>query len=159
MAEYDGITQYYKAVSRRLRDARALLQTPTENPQESGAETRHLRASVYLAGYAIECVLKACVISCNAPAKTLTEVLRARHERGEALPDTTKSDGHNLDLLLSIADSENELKTNSARKRDWELCSQWKSIWRYDPEPPSLAFALRFVEATARLRAWIDLRV
>ena len=58
MADYDGISQYWKAAARRLQDAQELLQPPTINADEQGAETRHLRAAVYLAGYAVECILK-----------------------------------------------------------------------------------------------------
>ena len=159
MAEFDGETQYYKAATRRLRDARALLQMPVTDTQESGAETRHLRAAIYIAGYAIECILKAHIISHSASARTLTEVLRLRRNRGETMPDLTGSDGHNLTLLLAVADLESDMKSDAARARDWNLCSQWKSTWRYDPEPPPLAFAQQFIEATARLHAWINLRV
>ena len=78
MAEYDGISQCRKAAIRRLRDAKELLQPSSLDSLEQGASTRHLRASIYLAGYAIECILKAYSISRVAKTMYLTEALHIR---------------------------------------------------------------------------------
>ena len=154
MAEYDGLGQFHKAAQRRLKDARELLQTPTLDPQESGADTRHLRAAVYLAGYAVECALKEYIIA-HERATTLTEATRLRRDAGEDIPDLLGANGHNLDLLLRLTGLTGRLDPDVRRKQDWGICLRWRSTWRYDPTPPPSEFATAFVAATQRVHGWI----
>ena len=155
MADYDGISQYRKAAARRLRDAEELLQPPTVDAYEHGSETRHLRAAVYLAGYAIECILKVYLISQVAVANTLSDVIEARRATGEQFPNILGTDGHRLDILVSLTDLEAQFG-NEKRKRDWSLCVKWKSTWRYDPNPPTEIFAFEFVAAVRRIYRWVE---
>ncbi len=179
MAEHDGLSQYRKAAARRLRDAEELLQPPSLASEEQGADTRHLRGAVYLAGYAVECVLKAYIISQAASAMSLAEAgeerrrageerrrageerRRAGEERrraGEQVPNILGADGHDLRLLLSLTDLE-ERFTDNARKRDWSLCMKWKPAWRYDPKPPTATFALEFMGAVKRIYQWVERQI
>lgn len=159
VAEFDGASQFHKAALRRLRDAEELMQTPTLLADESGASLRHLRAAVYLAGYAVECVVKVYLISRVSGAQTLSQALQSRRTRGEALPDLSSAAGHNLALLLSATDLEAELDGDVERKKDWGICLKWRSSWRYDPDPPSPSFAQEFVEAVRRIHRWVSGRV
>ena len=55
----DTIQDYRHSAARRLEDARELLEPPTLDPQRSDADRRHLRGAMCLAGYAVECLVKA----------------------------------------------------------------------------------------------------
>ena len=121
-----------------------------------GATTRHLRAAIYLAGYAIECILKAYIISHSPPSRSLEQAVAARRTEGENVPDITGAPGHNLALLLSLTDLEAALDGQRSLKRDWGICLRWRSTWRYDPEPPSSNFAREFVSAVRRVYDWIE---
>ena len=158
MAEHDGLSQYRKAAARRLRDAEELLQPPSLASEEQGADTRHLRGAVYLAGYAVECVLKAYIISQAASAMSLAEAGEERRRAGEQVPNILGADGHDLRLLLSLTDLE-ERFTDNARKRDWSLCMKWKPAWRYDPKPPTATFALEFMGAVKRIYQWVERQI
>ncbi len=115
MAEYDGLTQYRKSAGRRLRDAEELLQPPSVALEEQGAKTRHLRGAIYLAGYAIECILKAYIISQSASAMSLADAIEERRQAGEQMPNILGADGHNLRLLLSLTDLEGSLTTDERK--------------------------------------------
>ena len=62
MAEFDGVSEYLKAAGQRLQDAQQLLQPPTLLTNRSDAATRHARGAMYLAGYAIEFILKVYIL-------------------------------------------------------------------------------------------------
>ncbi len=161
MAEHDGIGEYRKAGARRLRDAQELLEPPSLEPHEQGAQTRHLRAAVYLAGHAVECVLKAYLISRQASALTLLQAVSARRAQGESLPNILSvpnilgEDGHRLDLLLTLSGLEGLLLTNKGRQQDWGICFKWKSPWRYDPTVPSREYATEYIDAADRFCEWV----
>jgi hypothetical protein len=55
-------SDYVKSAARRLKDAEELLQPPNADPQRSDADRRDLRGAMYLAGYAVESLLKAYLI-------------------------------------------------------------------------------------------------
>jgi hypothetical protein len=154
MAEYDGISQYRKAAARRLKDAQELLQSPSTDPNTKGADTRHLRAAVYLTGYAVECILKVYIISRVSAANSLAEAIEKRRDAGEEIPNILGAEGHKLLTLLSLTDLEARFGDDD-RKKDWSLCVKWKSTWRYDPEPPKTADALELVAAIGRVYHWV----
>jgi HEPN domain-containing protein len=97
----------------RLREARILLRANTP----AGA--------YYLAGYAVECALKACI---------------ARKTRRYDFPDkdsVNQSYTHELSALLRIAglkqQLDDELKSRREFKINWTLVKDWNEESRYDP--------------------------
>src|SRR4051794_32059413 len=62
MPTRDRLSDFVKSAPRRLKDAEELIEHPTADPQRSDADRRHLRGAMYLAGYAVECLLKAYLI-------------------------------------------------------------------------------------------------
>jgi len=158
MAEYDGFSQYRKAAARRLRDAEELLQPPSLALEEQGAETRHLRGAVYLAGYAVECILKAYIISQTTSAMSLADAVEERRRAGEQVPNILGADGHDLRRLLSLTDLEGRFATDE-RKKDWSLCIKWKSTWRYDPKPPTATFASEMIVAVRHIYRWVERQI
>ncbi len=154
MAEFDGVSEYHQSGLRRLRDAEELLQPPTLLPNESGAETRHLRGAMYLAGYAVECALKEYLLA-KDNAVSLAAWLEKRSASGRDTPHLLSAEGHDITLLISLTDLEQRLDNDTDRKKDWGICCRWKSTWRYDPKTPSFAFAFEFVVAARRFYQWV----
>lgn len=95
----------------RLREARALL------------ANRHYDGAYYLAGYAVECALKACV---------------ARKTRRYDFPDkriVNKSHTHDLESLVKLAGLEpqrtRQERENQAFARNWAVVKDWNEESRY----------------------------
>lgn len=109
----------------RLREARALARLGMND------------GAYYLAGYCIECALKACIAKATV-----------RHE----FPDKKKADlsyTHSLRGLLSVAELEKalaqELKRDIAFRNNWDLVQSWTERSRYATIPA--ATAKKLVEA------------
>ncbi|MSP27569.1 MAG: HEPN domain-containing protein [Methylococcales bacterium] len=94
----------------RLLDADALI------------EAERYDGAIYIAGYAIELVLKARI------CKTLkwTDFPENQDYRSFKI--------HNLDVLLHLSGIENEIKTNYFA--DWSLASKWNPENRYKTNAP-----------------------
>jgi len=138
MLQYDGISELVKAAPKRLADARELLEQPTWQSERSDAGYRHLCAAQYLAGYAVECALKAVIIERTEWqrkqwTKTWSEVLRHRQTR-DLKPDLSGARSHNLELLLIGSGLSEDLDTNEDMKRTWGTCCRWNPAWRYRPD-------------------------
>jgi HEPN domain-containing protein len=96
----------------RLREARALL--AAELPD----------GAYYLAGYAVECALKACI---------------AKRTQQHDFPDkklVDKSHTHDVERLLDAAGLSDQLKSDLAKndelELDWETVREWSEQSRYD---------------------------
>lgn len=153
MPEFDGISEYVKSGPRRLRDAEELLQPPTLHPKEHGADTRHLRGAVYLAGYGVECLLKAYLISRQPNCTRLSEARDAIRASGNPIRDICGEAGHDLRYLLSLSDLEARM---DAEKLRWmSLSARWSSSGRYDPRPVSREDAGARIAAARSLVDWI----
>jgi len=101
----------FQSVSReRLADARVLLRN------------RCFGGAYYLAGYAVECALKACIAS---------------HVRRYDFPDKRLVDDsytHDLSKLVRLAGLEEELKkqqSNAEFERNWAVVKDWTETSRY----------------------------
>ena len=155
MSEFDGVSEYHQSGLRRLRDAEELLQPPRLLPNESGAETRHPRGAMYLAGYALECALKAYLLS-QSREKSLSSWLDARRDEGRNVPNLLGAEGHNLIVLMTLAKLEERLLNDTKRKQDWGVCAQWKSILRYESKLTSEVYARDFVAACQSFYPWVS---
>lgn len=105
-------TELKKLSRTRIKEAKLLL----DNGEYSGA--------YYIAGYSIECALKACI------AKKTT-----RHE----FPDknfVNKIYTHNLEQLLSSSELkatlDSEMRTNSRLAANWSTVKDWSEKSRYE---------------------------
>ncbi len=155
MYEFDRVTDYVKAGPRRLADALELLEQPTCEPEAADAGHRNLRGAVYLAGYAVECALKAYIISRVPGASGFSEALQRRVQGGEVI-DLGGRRAHNIRLLLRLTDLEGTLASDDALRRSLGLCMKWRPDWRYDPRPfTSRVDARSLLEASAHLSEWI----
>ncbi|HML17498.1 MAG TPA: HEPN domain-containing protein, partial [Bryobacteraceae bacterium] len=117
---------FRKLAETRLEDAKALL------------EAGRFDAAYYLAGYAVECALKACI---------------SRHTREFDFPPRSVSEyyTHDLSRLLGTSKLKNELeasfKTDEALAEYWNVVKDWKEDSRYDSEPDAEARARDLIEA------------
>jgi HEPN domain-containing protein len=165
--QFDGVTDYIKAARLRLADALELFEHPTSQVAQGGDRlphegVRHLRGALYLAGYAVECALKAYIIARDPPAKTFSGAMAGRVARGESALADWRDRTHDLLFLWRATDLEGKLDdADVALKTRWGTCRKWNwhPNWRYDPQPfttrSRAAEVLRAVEAVYR---WIDAR-
>lgn len=161
-AEYDNKQTFRKSGFRRLRDAKQLAQPPTLDARQSDADTRHLRGAMYLAGYGVECLLKAYLIN-QEQCRSLAEAQDKINERREKMglepikPIATSAAGHNLEYLLHLTDLESRL--DNTHRILFSVCAKWRSTWRYDPSSPSLKDAEAFLVAADTITRWIDRQI
>jgi len=76
-------------------------------------------ASFYLAGYAVECALKACIAE------------RTQLYEFPDKPLATKVYTHNLDVLLEVAELKTELASDEAFQANWNVVREWSEESRY----------------------------
>ncbi|MCK4340537.1 MAG: DNA-binding protein [Phycisphaerae bacterium] len=125
----------------RRREAKALL------------KARHSPGAYYLAGYSVECALKASI---------------AKHTKRHDFPDkkiASKVWVHNLEELIKLAalwlELEQEMKANKRLEENWAVIKEWKESTRYDANI-SKEMAENFYSAcTARkhgILSWIKKR-
>lgn len=100
-------------------------------------------AAYYLAGYAVECALKSCIV--------------ARLMRTDQFPEKRFSEQcwtHNLTQLLSLAGLKNQLNADSITDPDllvnWETVRDWNEASRYAPATKVMAEELYDAITTRR---------
>jgi hypothetical protein len=151
------VADYLKAAPKRLDDARELLEAPTWRADREDALHRHLRAAVYLAGYVVECALKAYIISRVPGARSFEEAVTRRRADGEADLHFTGRRAHDLRALRRATDLDPVLDRTETIRKAWARCQKWDPDWRYDPDHfTSRREARLFVDAAAALHAAIE---
>ena len=154
MHRFDTLEDYLNAGRMRLRDAQELLEQPSYYPDDKLAATRHLRGAVYLAGYAVECALKAYIIT-RAGTETFSEAPQTNGAAGDDLFRGKRS--HNLKLLLDASGLEAGLDLSPSLGKAWAYCRKWTTDHRYDPKMWTTRIdAKKSVDAMARFSAWVD---
>jgi HEPN domain-containing protein len=139
---YGGISEIGKAAGHRLEDAEALL------------EKRRWRAAMYLAGYAIECKLKAKLMKkyeCDN-LKELGKLLREKAKIQE--PDDIYT--HSLHMLLRITDRLDALRSDAKMWKQFAAVNAWLPAWRYTASQSDQDEATDFVEAARDVTRWIE---
>jgi hypothetical protein len=159
--KYDGHSELLKAAPKRLRDAQELLEEPTLEPHGSDADCRHLCGACYLAGYAVECVLKAYVIRLLAH-RTSQHLVRWSQAivHFDGVHDLHGAASHNLARLLVVSELAGELDADPQMKRVWSMCVLWRPDWRYlRSNGMGPAEARQFVDACAAAHDWVRQRL
>ena len=127
--------RYYRVAYQRYDDGEQLLNI--DRPQ----------ASIYLAGYAVECILKALLLT-HTPAT----------ERATVLSTFRGAIAHNIGWLRDqIVARSGRLPANEARHLS--LLSSWSTDLRYEPGPGDREDAEAFLAATASILKWADGRI
>jgi HEPN domain-containing protein len=155
--EFDGLSDYLEAGPKRLADARELLQHPSLDALRADAGHRHLRGAVYLAGYAVECALKAYIISRTPPSRTFTEAVMLRAAADPAVLGLQGAATHRLGALFRATDLAPSMDADFPLRALWGVCLTWSPTWRYHPRHlTSRSRARQIVEAAAAVYAWVD---
>ncbi|MBM3475134.1 MAG: hypothetical protein FJX75_17875 [Armatimonadetes bacterium] len=157
MLEHDRTEDYVRAGAKRLADARELLQHPTLDSLAQDAGHRHLRGAVYLAGYAVECALKAYIIASAPPKETFTEAVAALSDPQGRPLDFRGARSHNLGLLLRATDLDARMGPDFLLRTRWAICLRWKPWWRYNPKDFTTRSAAQVVvDAAGEVCEWIN---
>lgn len=127
--------RYYRVAYQRYDDGAALLEI--SRPQ----------AAIYLTGYAVECMLKALLLT-STPASGRAGILATFHG----------AIAHNIDWLRE------QLVRRIGRfpvseNRHVSLVSSWSTDLRYEPGPGDPEDAEAFLEATRSILAWANGRM
>lgn len=139
---FGGISEIGKAVGHRLADAEVLL-----------ANCRW-RAAMYMAGYAVECRLKATLMrkyGCDH-LDALGAELAARDKLNVANDIYT----HSLEVLADLTDRMPMLRSDPDRWRLFATVNRWVPAWRYTASQSDRDEATDFVEAANELVRWVE---
>ena len=139
---YIGITEQSKASKHRLNDAQELL------------KTARWRGAMYMAGYSIECLLKAKLMDMYN-CRNLYQLEDELQRRGVLTTNATVFT-HQLEPLLRLAGGLGRLKQN---RRMWSLfnvVNRWVPAWRYTASLSNRKEAEGFLEAVKKILDWIE---
>jgi len=125
--------RFWQAAKQRLRDAEILL----EQVRTTGA--------VYLAGYAVECVLKALLL--NATSK---------HRRKELEKSFRTAKAHNYDWLIDRYRRAGGPSFPLNISRHLSFTNTWTTSLRYQAASLSNKTAVPFLEATRQILGWVE---
>lgn len=135
-ADYSGRSDQRKAAMKRLQDARVLL------------EQGRYRGAMYLAGYAVECKLKAVAMEIY-DCWTLRQLI----ERWDVDENTVFT--HGLEALVNRLPIQQRFR-QSPVWRDFAVVNRWMPAWRYNPHNGTCEAAKNFISATHRVYKWLD---
>jgi HEPN domain-containing protein len=127
--------RFQRVAKQRLDDARFLL----------GYRNT---ASIYLAGYAVECTLKALLLSVTPASKVGKIVDTFRGERG-----------HNLEWLKAQYIRHGGAAFPAALSRKFARVNSWRTDIRYDPGTSLLSDAEEFFQAAEEILRWANERL
>lgn len=142
---FQGVTEQAKASRHRRQDAQIL--------HDGG----RWRGSMYVAGYAIECLLKAKLMKQYGcfRLQDLEDELRRRGLMSERATVYT----HELERLLAWTQSMGRLQQNIRLWRTFNLVNRWLPAWRYDADVSNRDDSHAFLEAVDTILQWIQSNV
>lgn len=143
--ETSGVTAQRKASHQRRIDAEALI-----------AAKRWLGA-MYLAGYAVECLLKAKLMQRFRCVDLSDLERRLREKRLMGRADTIFS--HQLFFLLRLTGAQDRLRMNREAWLAFTTVNQWVPAWRYFSRQRTPAEALDFCASVRVVLHWIDANI
>ena len=127
---------FQRAASERLAEAHSLL--------EAGYTT----GAVYLAGYAVECVMKSLILA------NLPEV-----QRSEVRKSFRGGKGHRVDSLRGIYVSTGSPRIPLDISRHLTLIEEWSTDLRYNPTRLRRDYAVRFLKSASLIVRWANERI
>jgi len=157
----DRLSDFVKSGPRRVKDAEELMATPSMDNQRSDAPTRHLRGAMYLAGYGVECLLKAYLIEQEGSqsltgAEAKINVRRASHNQEPIEKIARTAAGHDLFYLVGLTDLSTRPGYDPVL---WSRLSQWRSTWRYKHDSPKREEAERFMRDVRAAMDWLQPKI
>ena len=167
--DYDGFSEFLKAAPKRLNDAWELLEAPSRNRDASDAAYRHVCAAYYLAGYAVECILKVYIMRLVEARSQRTRISRwpqaVQHlARGGNPIRLSGAHSHDLAKLYQAAELAAQVETDRKIADVWTQCAKWDYAARYCPQflPEAMrdrTAVAEFVSACDTMYHWIAQRV
>lgn len=142
---YQGVTEQAKASKHRREDAQTL--------HDGG----RWRGAMYVAGYAVECLLKAKLMKqygCHH-LNDLEDELRRRGLMSEQATVYT----HQLEHLLEWTQTIDRLRLSARLWRTFNLVNRWLPAWRYDTDPSNGDDCTAFLESVDTILHWIQYSV
>jgi hypothetical protein len=136
-----GLSDLAKASHHRLEDARALFRE------------RRWRGSMYMGGYAVECLLKTKLME-RFQCRNLEQLEIDLHKRRRIRRQTSVFT-HEISLMVNLLGCRERLRRNLQLWRDFNHACQWSPAWRYWADPATKDAAGDFIAAVARLLHWI----
>jgi hypothetical protein len=140
---FSGVSDQSKVAHHRRDDAQALLQ------QE------RWRGAMYMAGYAIECTIKAKLM--KVFKKRTLEDLEVELKRRGLIPDRTSLFDHRIELYMRASGRLDTLKGKGKEPlwQSFNVANQWLPSWRYNPDQSNRPDAEDFLSAVDTMLKWI----
>jgi HEPN domain-containing protein len=139
---FSGVTAQAKSAKHRLDDARSLFR-----------ESRW-RGAMYMAGYGVECLLKAKLMK-RYDCRTLLELEDELHSR-KLLSDKLTIFTHQLSLLLNLTGSVDVLRRDRRLWPQFVLANSWLPAWRYNPDLGNKEDAEDYLSAATTMVKWVE---
>ena len=136
--EHQGRTELHRAANKRLRDAEVLL----------AAGREHAACATYIAGYAVECRLKAVALE-TFGCWTLTQLAAKWHV------DERKVFVHGLEVLFKNLPCYNRFRNSEAWQPFARTVNLWRPSWRYSASVVEVDTAQAFLEDVKSVLAWL----
>ncbi len=128
--------RFYRAAVQRLEDAEFLL------------ETERTTAAVYLAGYCVECLLKALILA-----------QASRDERAAVLDSFRGAGAHNYDWLWFVYAEHGGARFPKEVTEAFLIIDNWGTDLRYNPGTIPPDDAERFLDAVRAIHRWANGRL
>lgn len=139
MRDHDGRSDMWKVAIKRRADARRLMEGG--QPHSSGA--------VYLAGYAVECKMKA--IAMEVHGVTTLRALGSKLGLDDGAVFT-----HGLEALLEFLPFQESFRRSLVWRDFTTQVARWRPAWRYEPRDWETEKATAFMDAVDRVYRWLD---
>ena len=139
---HDSIRDQAGASRQRLEDAKVLLRAS------------RWRGSMYIAGYAVECLLKTKLMQIY-DCKNLRD-LEWELQRRFILSTHRTVFTHQLADLLKLAPGSDRLKQNRELWPLFNNVNRWTPNWRYTPKLAARPEATEFITSVERIMHWIN---
>ena len=139
MREHDGRSDMWKVAIKRRADARRLFEGG--KPHSSGA--------VYLAGYAVECKMKAIAMEVH-------EVTNLRALSTKLGLDDHAVYTHGLEALLELLPFDHLFRRSPVWRDFTTQVARWRPSWRYAPRDWPEKNARAFLNAVDSVYKWLD---
>ena len=111
-------------------------------------------AQCYMAGYAVECLLKTKLMQIYG-CRNLHELEEELQRRG-VLTHHTSVFTHRLELLLWLAQGSDRLRQNRLLWPQFSIVNRWMPAWRYTANLSNCEDAEDFLDAIDNIIRWIE---
>jgi hypothetical protein len=140
--DHQGVSEQSKAAKHRRDDAQVLF------------HGERWRGAMYLAGYSVECLLKAKLMR-KFRCRHLRELEEELQRRG-LLASTATVFTHQLEALIALSGGWDRLRRNARLWRQFQNVNRWMPAWRYTADLSDEAEASEFLIAVDAVRRWIQ---